>query len=61
MDIAKKAKLFQRYPGMEKYQWFSDDALLSRWLDEKTQNQNTALNGKIVDRVPKDVFVRPGA
>ena len=35
----------------------SEDALLTRYLDGKTQNQNEALNWTIWERVAKEVFV----
>ena len=35
----------------------SDDSLLSKCLDGKTQNQNESLNGMIWERVPKGTFV----
>ena len=35
----------------------SEDSLLTRCLDGKTQNQNKSLNGMIWDRLPKQVFV----
>ena len=35
----------------------SEDSLLERCLDGKTQNQNESLNGMIWDLVPKEVFV----
>lgn len=37
------------------YPRLSEDALLTRCLDGKTQNQNEASNGMIWDRAPKDV------
>ena len=39
------------------YERLSDDALLTRCLDGKTQNQNESLNGMIWNRLPKEVFV----
>ena len=39
------------------YQRLSVDALLTRFLDGKTQNQNESLDGMIWNRVPKEVFV----
>lgn len=39
------------------YKRLSEDDLLSRCLDGKTQNQNESLNGMIWERVPKDVFI----
>ena len=39
------------------YLRLSEDALLTRCLDGKTQNQNESINGMIWDRVPKEVFV----
>lgn len=39
------------------YVRLSDDELLKRCLDGKTQNQNESLNGMIWDRLPKGVFV----
>lgn len=35
----------------------SEDSLLSKCLDGKTQNQNESLNGMVWERVPKGVFV----
>ena len=35
----------------------SDDVLLSRCLDGKTQNQNESLNGMIWERLPKQTFI----
>ena len=35
----------------------SEDDLLSRCLDGKTQNQNEAVNGMFWDHIPKGVFV----
>ena len=35
----------------------SDDVLLSRCLDGKTQNQNKSLNGMIWERLPKQTFI----
>ena len=37
----------------------SEDNLLSKCLDGKTQNQNEALNAMFWERVPKSVFVGP--
>ena len=39
------------------YKRLSEDDLLARCLDGKTQNQNESLNGMIWERVPKDVFI----
>ena len=39
------------------YQTLSDDSLLQKCLDGKTQNQNESLNGMMWERVPKGVFV----
>ena len=40
------------------YERLSNDALLERCLDGKTQNQNESLNGMIWNRLPKEVFIR---
>ena len=65
-DIANKTKLFKPGAGLPLnvivelkpiYQRLSEDTLLSRCLDGKTQNQNESLNAMIWDRVPKGVFV----
>ena len=64
--LANKTKLFKPGPGLPVeiiaelkpiYLRLSEDALLTRCLDGKTQNQNESINGMIWDRVPKDVFV----
>lgn len=39
------------------YKRLSEDSLLSKCLDGKTQNQNESLNGMVWERVPKGVFV----
>ena len=39
------------------YSRLSEDSLLSRCLDGRTQNQNEALNGMFWEKVPKGVFV----
>ena len=39
------------------YQRLSEDSLLQKCLDGKTQNQNEALNAMMWERVPKGVFV----
>ena len=39
------------------YSGLSEDALLTSYLDGKTQNQNESLNGMIWAQVPKEVFV----
>ena len=39
------------------FQRLSEDSLLSKFLDGKTQNQNECLNGMIWERVPKGTFV----
>ena len=39
------------------YAHLSDDNLLQKCLDGKTQNQNEAFNGMICQRIPKPVFV----
>ena len=39
------------------YKRLSDDELLKKCLDCKTQNQNESLNGMIWNRLPKQVFV----
>ena len=39
------------------YKRLSEDSLLKRCFDGKTQNQNESLNGMIWDHVPKGVFV----
>ena len=65
-DIANGSKLFKPGPELPVeiiaelkpiYLSLSEDALLTRCLDGKTQNQNEALNGTIWERVPKEVFV----
>ena len=65
-DIANRTKLFKPGPGLPVeiiaelkpiYLRLSEDALLTRCLDGKTQNQNESINGMIWDRVPKEVFV----
>lgn len=65
-DLANGTTLFKPGPGLPLeiiaqlkpiYLRLSDDALLTRCLDGKTQNQNEAINGMIWDRVPKEVFV----
>ena len=65
-DIGNRTNLFKPGPGLPVeiiaelkpiYQRLSEDALLTRCLDGKTQNQNESLNGMIWNRVPKEVFV----
>ena len=59
-DLANGTKLFKPGPGLPLeiiYLRLSDDVLLTRCLDGKTQNQNEAINGMIWNRVPKEVFV----
>ena len=65
-DIANRTNLFKPGPGLPVeiiaelkpiYRRLSEDALLPRCLDGKTQNQNEAINGIVWDRVPKEVFV----
>ena len=65
-DIANGTKLFKPGIGLPVeiiaelkpiYLRLSEDALLTRCLDGKTQNQNEALNGTIWERVLKEVFV----
>ena len=41
------------------YARLSDDGLLQKCLDCKTQNQNESFNGMVWNRVPKTVFVGP--
>ena len=65
-DVANKTKLYKPGPGLPDhiiaelkpiYERLSNDELLKRCLDGKTQNQNESLNGMIWDRLPKGVFV----
>ena len=65
-DIANQTKLYKPGPGLPLdiiaelkpiYQRLSEDSLLKRCLDGKTQNQNESLNGMIWDCVPKGVFI----
>lgn len=50
LDVIKEIKpIFQR---------LSEDSLLNKCLDGKTQNQNKYLNGMVWERVPKLVIVR---
>ena len=65
-DIANKTKLLKPDPGLPVevivelktiYSRLSEDALLTRYLDGNTQNQNESLNGMIWAQVPKEVFV----
>lgn len=65
-DRANKTSTFKHGPGLPKeviaalkpiYQRLSQDSLLNKCLDCKTQNQNESLNGMIWERLPKGVFV----
>ncbi|KAK3751312.1 hypothetical protein QZH41_007109 [Actinostola sp. cb2023] len=65
-DIANKTHLYKPGAGLPVhiinelkpiYARLSDDVLLERCLDGKTQNQNESLNGMIWDHLPKGVFV----
>ena len=65
-DKANKTNLFKPGPGLPKriiaelkpiYLRLSNDDLLCKCLDGKTQNQNESLNGMIWCRLPKGVFV----
>ncbi len=65
-DLANKTKLYKPGPGLPDniialikptYARISDDDLLNKCLDGKTQNQNESLNGMIWNRLPKTVFV----
>ena len=67
-DLANKTKFYKPGPGLPDdiirdlkpiYVRLSDDSLLTKCLDGKTQNQNESLNGMIWDRLPKGVFVGP--
>jgi len=67
-DIADKTKHYKPGPGLPVniiqelkpiFLRLSNDELLGRCLDGKTQNQNESLNGMIWDRLPKGVFVGP--
>ena len=66
-DLANKTKLYKPGPGLPDniialikptHARLSDDDLLKKCLDGKTQNQNESLNGMIWNRLPKTVFVR---
>ncbi len=65
-DLANKTKIHKPGPGLPDnitalikptYTRLSDDDLLKKCLDGKTQNQNESLNGMIWNRLPKTVFV----
>jgi hypothetical protein len=67
-DRAKGTSLYKPGPGLPDeiirlvkpiYERLSisNDALLERCLDGKTQNQNESLNGMIWNRLPKEVFI----
>ncbi len=65
-DLANKTKLHKPGPGLPDnitalikptYARLSDDDLLKKCLDGKTQNQNESLNGMIWNRLPKTIFV----
>ena len=60
-DRAKGTSLYKPGPGLPDeiirlvkpiYERLSNDALLERCLDGKTQNQNESLNGMIWNRLP---------
>ncbi len=65
-DRANGTSLYKPGPGLTDeiiglvrpiYERLSNDALLKRCLDGKTQNQNESLNGMIWNRLPKEVFI----
>ena len=39
-------------------QRLSEDSLLEKCLQGKTQNQNEVINGMVWERIPKEVFVK---
>lgn len=65
-DIANQTTLYKPGPHLPLniiaelkpiYIRLSEDSLLKRCLDGKTQDQNESLNGMIWDRLPKGVFI----
>ena len=65
-DLANKTNLYKPGPGLPDqiialikpiYARLSNDDLLKKCLDGKTQNQNESINGMIWNRLPKTVFV----
>ena len=65
-DRANQTNIYKPDPGLPLnviaelkpvYERLSEDDLLARCLDGRTQNQNESLNGMIWERVPKDVFI----
>lgn len=65
-DRANQTNIYRPGPGLPLtviaelkpiYKRLSEDDLLARCLDGKTQNQNESLNGMIWERVPKTVFI----
>ena len=65
-DKANRTSEYKAGPGLPKkvikvvkpiFSRLSEDSLLDRCLDGKTQNQNESLNGVIWDNLPKNVFV----
>ena len=65
-DRANQTSLYKPGPGLPDqviaevkpvFKRLSEDSLLEKCLDGKTQNQNESLNGMIWERVPKDVFI----
>jgi hypothetical protein len=64
--VANKTRLYKPGPGLPDniialikpiYIRLSNNDLLTKCLDGKTQNQNESLNGMIWNRLPKTVFV----
>ena len=65
-DRANRTNLYKPGPGLPDHVIaevkpvfcrLSEDSLLERCLDGKTQNQNESLNGMIWERVPKHTFI----
>jgi hypothetical protein len=65
-DKANSTNEYKAGPGLPKdvlkvvkpvFERLSEDSLLDKCLDGKTQNQNESLNGMIWDNLPKTVFV----
>ena len=65
-DKANSTNEYKAGPGLPKdvlkvvkpvFERLSEDSLLDKCLDGKTQNQNESLNGVIWDNLPKTVFV----